>query len=98
MADLNQEVPELNENNNVYNLTYRADYALFAQQSGLQLSSGSEWDLYGGTPDVLWDGFNLAMRNGAKVGILSVRDSESVTYDSVSPAVVTNTTGLTTDR
>ena len=98
VADLNQEVPELNEDNNVYNLTYRADYALFAQQSGLQLSSGSEWDLYGGTPDVLWDGFNLAMRNGAKVGILSGVTYENVTYDSVSPAVVTNTTGLTTEQ
>lgn len=98
VADLNKEVQELNEDNNIYNLTYRADYALFAQQSGLQLGSGSEWDLYGGTPDILWDGYNLAMRNGAKVGILSGVTYESVTYDTISPAVVTNTVGLGTDQ
>ncbi len=98
IADLNKEVQELNEDNNVYNVTYRADYALFAQQSGLQLSSGSEWDLYGGTPDIQWDGYNIGMRNGAKVGILSGVTYENVTYDTIAPAVVTNTTGLTTEQ
>jgi len=98
VADLNKEVQEINEDNNVYNVTYRADYPLFAQQSGLQLNATTDWDLYGGTVDFQWDGFNIGMRNGAKIGILGGVTYENVHYDTISPAVITNTVGLTDNQ
>jgi uncharacterized protein YgiM (DUF1202 family) len=62
VADLNNEVPELNENNNIYNLTYQVDYPLFTQQSGIQLNAGTNWDPFGGTVDFDWDGNNPNMQ------------------------------------
>lgn len=97
VADLNKEIQELNEDNNVYNLTYRADYPLLAQQSGVQLNASAQWDLYGGTPDIVWDGFNIGMLNGSKIGILGTT-YENAHYDLLSPATVNNTVGLTTNQ
>lgn len=98
VADLNKEVAELNEDNNIYNVTYRADYPLFANQSGIQLTAGTQWDLYGGTVDLEWDGFNLAMLNGARIGILAGQTYENVHYDMLTPAVVNNSTGYGTGQ
>jgi len=89
VADLNKEVPEFNEDNNVYNVTYRADYPLFANQSSVQISVGSMWDLYGGTPDFKWDGYNIELHNGAQIGQLSGVTYENVHYDMLAPGVVT---------
>ncbi|MBN1967469.1 MAG: ABC transporter substrate-binding protein, partial [Anaerolineae bacterium] len=81
VADLNNDVVELDEANNIYNITYRADYPLYAQQSGIQLSGGADWDLFGGVVDFNWDGANIAMRNGSKIGLLSGVTFESAHYD-----------------
>jgi hypothetical protein len=97
VADLNNEVSELNENNNIYNLTYQVDYPLFAQQSGVQLNAGTNWDLFGGTVDFDWDGNNLNMQNGAMIGILSGVTYENANYDMLTPGVVNNGVGLTSD-
>jgi hypothetical protein len=88
VADLNNEVAEFNENNNIYNITYRVDYPIAAQQNGLQLSAGATWNLDAGNNDILWDGSNLVMQNGAKAGVLSGVTYENAHYDLVSPAAV----------
>lgn len=98
VADLNKEVTELNEDNNVYNVTYRADYPLFTSQSGVQLNAFDEWDLYGGTPDILWDGYNIAMKNGSVIGIINGQTFETVDYDMLNAGVVNNTIGYGTDK
>ncbi len=97
VADLNKEVSELDENNNTFNVSYRADYPLFAQQANLQLSPGQEWDLYGGMADVQWDGYNLGMRNGAMIGLIG-GTYENAHYDMLQPGLINNAVGLTTDQ
>lgn len=98
VADLNNDVPELNEGNNTYNVTYRVDYPLFANQSNIQLVATTDHDLYGGTTDIRWDGFNIGMLNGSKIGVLSGVTFDNVHYDLLSPGVITNTVGLGTDQ
>jgi ABC-type branched-subunit amino acid transport system substrate-binding protein len=99
VADLNNDVPEFNESNNVYNLTYRVDYPLYANQSGVQINVGQQLDLFGGTPDLSWDGYTLDVHSGAKIGQLSGVTYENVTYDMLNPAVVGYaTSGFGPDR
>ena len=98
VADLNQEVVEADENNNVYNVTYRADYPPFANQTNVQIPTGSQWDLFGGTPDILWDGYNIAMVNGSLSGILAGVSYDNVHYDLLGPGVINNSTGFGTDK
>ncbi|MBN1202882.1 MAG: ABC transporter substrate-binding protein [Anaerolineae bacterium] len=98
IADLNNEVQENNENNNMYNITYRADYPLYADQAGQQLTEWTDWDLYGGTVDFTWDGYNIAMQNGATMGILGGTTYENAHYDALTPAVINNATGVGTDK
>ncbi len=93
VADLNNDVAESNEQNNLYNITYRVDYPLYANQSGIQLDPTTQWDLYGGTQDLQWDGSNLSMLNGSVIGLLTGTTYDAVHYDMLSPAVVNNTTG-----
>lgn len=98
VADLNKEVAESNEDNNLYNVTYRADYPLFANQTGVQLNATTQWDLYGGTPDLVWDGYNIGMLNGSQIGIIGGQTYENVTFDMLTPGVVSNTVGYGTDQ
>ncbi len=91
VADLNNEVAEANEQNNLYNITYRVDYPLYANQSGIQLNATTQWDLYGGTQDLQWDGSTLSMLNGALIGLLPGATYDAVHYDMLTPAVVSNT-------
>ncbi len=97
IADLNNTVPEVNETNNSFNITYHADYPLYAQQANVQLAPNTSWDLFGGTVDFVWDGYNIAMQNGAMIGVLNGITFEDATYDTVAPAVINNSTGLTTE-
>lgn len=98
VADLNNEVVELNEGNNLFNVSYRVDYPLLANQVNIQLGPNTQWDMFGGTPDFLWDGYNIAMLNGAQIGVLSGVTYENVHYDMLTPAVINNATGVGTDK
>jgi branched-chain amino acid transport system substrate-binding protein len=98
VADLNKEVQELNEDNNVFNISYRADYPVFVENTGIQINAETGWDLYGGTNDFRWDGYNIAMRNGSQIGVLAGYTYETAHYDILTPGVVNNTTGLTTEQ
>lgn len=98
VADLNNDVQEANEDNNEYNITYRVDYPLLANQSNIQLASGVNWDLYGGTTDIFWDGFNLGVENGALIGLLQGVTYENVHYDMLGPGTVNNNVGYGTDQ
>ncbi len=91
VADLNGEVAEANEQNNLYNITYRVDYPLYANQSGIQLNATTQWDLYGGTQDLQWDGSTLSMLNGAQIGLLAGATYDAVHYDMLAPSVVNTT-------
>lgn len=98
VADLNNEVAELNEGNNLFNVSYRVDYPLLANQVNIQLGPNTQWDMFGGTPDFFWDGYNIAMLNGAQIGMLSGVAYENVHYDMLTPAVINNATGVGTDK
>lgn len=98
VADLNNEVAEANEANNTYNITYRADTALHTNQNNLQLNATTDWDLDGGVPDIQWDGYNLAMRNGAKGSVLAGHTYDNVHYDMLTPASMTVTTGFSNNQ
>lgn len=94
VADLNNDVAELNEGNNSYNITYRVDYPVFVNQSNVQLNATTDYDLYGGTVDFQWDGVNFAMRNGSKIGVLSGVTFENAHYGLLTTSVVNNDVGL----
>jgi len=96
IADLNNTVQEFNEDNNQYQITYRVDYPILAQQTNLLLSSGQEWNLDGdgGPNDIRWDGSSLRVINGAQIGVLGGVAYQDVHYDQLSPAVINNPTGL----
>jgi len=96
IADLNNTVQEFNEDNNQYQITYRVDYPILAQQTNLLLSSGQEWNLDGdgGPNDIRWDGSSLNVINGAQIGVLGGVAYQDVHYDQLSPAVINNPTGL----
>ena len=98
VTDLNNEVAELNEGNNLFNVSYRVDYPLLANQVNIQLGPNTQWDMFGGTPDFFWDGYNIAMLNGAQIGMLSGVAYENVHYDMLTPAVINNATGVGTDK
>lgn len=98
IVDLNNDVVELDENNNVYNITYRVDIIAVSEQSAVQMNSFTDWDLTGGTIDFKWDGYNIDMENGASIGVLGGTTYENVHYDALSPAVVNNTVGIGTDK
>jgi ABC-type branched-subunit amino acid transport system substrate-binding protein/uncharacterized protein YgiM (DUF1202 family) len=98
VADLNKEVAELDENNNFYNITYRVDYATRQTETGRQLNPGDELAL-DSSNDFLWDGANLAMKNGAKIGQTSGVTYENVHYDMLAPGLITyNTVGFGVDK
>jgi ABC-type branched-subunit amino acid transport system substrate-binding protein len=99
VVDLNNDVAEANEANNNYNITYRVDYPLYANQSGVQVNVGQQLDLYGGTADLSWDGYTLDVHSGAKIGQLGGVTYENVTYDMLNPAVVSyDTSGFGPDK
>lgn len=98
IADLNNDVAENNEQNNTYTITYRADYPLLANQANIQMGPGVEWDLFGGTTDIFWDGFNLGVKPGATIGLLSGVTYENAHHDMLTPTVVNNTVGYGTTQ
>ncbi len=89
VADLNKDVAELDENNNVYNITYRVDYPILKSGNGQQINTNAEFALDDPNNDFLWDGYNIAMKNGAQIGQLSGVTYENVHYDMLSPSLVT---------
>ncbi|NDJ74702.1 MAG: ABC transporter substrate-binding protein, partial [Chloroflexi bacterium] len=97
VADETKVVLESNEENNTYNLSYLADYPIVANQTNQQITANTEWDLYGGTNDIVWDGFNIGMVNGAKIAVLSGFTYENSHYELINPAQITQT-GLTTEQ
>jgi ABC-type branched-subunit amino acid transport system substrate-binding protein/uncharacterized protein YgiM (DUF1202 family) len=85
-ADLNNEIAEANETNNTFAQTVQSSAATLAEQVNIQLAAGTQFDLYGGTVDFTWDGYNIAMENGARMGVLGV------TYEAASPNDITDAT------
>jgi hypothetical protein len=98
VADLNKDVPDINRNNNNYNITYRVDYPILKSDNGKQLNVNDSLGLDPGK-DLLWDGTNIEMQNGAQIGQLSGVTYENVHYDMLSPALVSyNTVGFGADK
>lgn len=97
IADLNNTVAEFNEDNNQYNITYRADYPLLTQQSNIPLSPGQELDLFSSgnnLGDIRWDGTALSVINGSLIGLLGGVAYQDVHYDQLSASVINNPTGI----
>lgn len=92
-ADLNNEVAESNETNNTYTVQIQSTVPALATQSNVQLNAGTQSDLYGGTVDFTWDGYNIEMENGARMGVLSV-PYEMAGPGDLSPATINNTVGI----
>jgi ABC-type branched-subunit amino acid transport system substrate-binding protein/uncharacterized protein YgiM (DUF1202 family) len=98
VADLNNDVQELDEKNNSYNITYRVDYPILQSGNGQQINVNDTFNLDPGK-DFLWDGANIAMVNGAQIGQLTGVTYENVHYDMLSPALVSyNSTGVGVDK
>jgi ABC-type branched-subunit amino acid transport system substrate-binding protein len=98
VADLNKDVPDINRNNNNYNITYRVDYPILKSDNGKQINNGDTLNLDPGI-DLLWDGANIKMAPGAQIGLLSGVTYENVHYDMLSPALVSyNSTGFGADK
>jgi ABC-type branched-subunit amino acid transport system substrate-binding protein/uncharacterized protein YgiM (DUF1202 family) len=98
VADLNKDVAELDENNNLYNITYRVDYPNLKSETGRQMNVDDKLELDNGN-DVSWDGYNLAMKNGAKIGQLGGVTYENVHYDMLAPGLVNyNDIGFGVDK
>ena len=91
VVDLNKEVAELDENNNVYNISYRVDHPIFKTESGIQVPKDGPDNTLALDPgkDFLWDGANIGMLNGAQIAVLSGVTYENVHYDMLAPGVVT---------
>jgi hypothetical protein len=71
------------------------DYPLFVSRSNRPINAMTDYDLSGGgTVDFQWDGFNFAMRNGSKIGMLSGITYENVRYGQLDSSVVNNNVGL----
>ncbi|WP_119068438.1 ABC transporter substrate-binding protein [Aggregatilinea lenta] len=85
-ADQSNEVAESNETNNSFTQAVQSSAATLAEQTNIQLAAGTQFDLYGGTVDFTWDGYNIAMENGARMGVLGV------TYEAASPNDVNDST------
>jgi len=86
-SDLNNDVAELNEGNNAYNITYRVDMPLLANQTSVQLNPGNTHDMNGGTNDLEWDGANLVALSGGEIGKLQGATYEFVHYDMLAPGL-----------
>jgi hypothetical protein len=87
IADLNKDVAELDENNNVYNITYRVDYPILKSETGRQMNVGDKLELDNGN-DISWDGHNIARMDGAMIGQLGGVTYENVHYDMLAPGLV----------
>jgi ABC-type branched-subunit amino acid transport system substrate-binding protein len=88
VADLNDDVAELNEDNNVFNVSYRADQQILVEQKSVQIPVDTGFNLDGGSNDFQWDGYNIAMRNGSQIGQLLGITYQAVHYDILAPALV----------
>lgn len=93
IVDLNNDVAESNETNNIYTQPIQSAVPALATQSNVQLNAGMQFDLYGGTADFTWDGYNIAMENGARMGVLSV-PYETAGPGDLSAGTINNTVGI----
>jgi uncharacterized protein YgiM (DUF1202 family) len=94
VADLNKEVAELDENNNVYNITYRVDHAIYKTETSRQINvDDPPFDLDpSGNPDFDWYGTEIQMvPPNAKIGEVLGTTYENVTYDMLAPGSITST-------
>lgn len=87
VADTTNAVNEgaTGEGNNIYRLSYRIDYPLLTQSSGVSIGGGNAIDLAGGQPDLNWTGSSLEAINGAQLGIVT-----TVIYENVDHSVLTS--------
>lgn len=88
VVDLNGEVPEgAGENNNEFTAAFKVDKPAQVQTT-LTINSGSSVDLFGGTPDLSWDGTTLTMLNSGKLGAFISETYDMVHYDQVSTVAI----------
>lgn len=92
-ADLNNDVVESNETNNTFTQAVQSSAATLAEQVNIQLAAGTQFDLYGGTVDFTWDGYNIAMENGARMGVLGVT-YEAATPNDINDSTINNSVGI----
>jgi ABC-type branched-subunit amino acid transport system substrate-binding protein len=99
VSDLNKDVPDIDRNNNNYNITYRVDYPILKSENGRQLNPNDTLEL-DPDPDFVWDGANIAVQPyGTQIGQLNGVTFENVHYDMLAPALVSyNTTGVGVDK
>ncbi len=96
VADINNEVNEgeNGEGNNIYRINYVIDYPILIQTSSLPVFAGTNVDLAGGVADLNWTGTQLVPLNGGRVGIITSATFETVHYNLLDPAIISNTSGL----
>lgn len=96
VADINNEVNEgeNGEGNNIYRVNYAVDYPILIQTSSLPVFAGTNVDLAGGVADLNWTGTELVPLSGGRVGIVTSATFETVHYNLLDPAIISNTTGL----
>lgn len=88
VVDLNDEVNEGgNENNNEFTAAFKVDKPSHVQTT-ISITSGSSVDLFGGTPDLTWDGTTLTMLNSGKLGAFISETFDMVHYDQVPPVAI----------
>ncbi|MEP7287478.1 MAG: ABC transporter substrate-binding protein [Chloroflexota bacterium] len=97
VLDLNKQVDEgpNGEANNLPEFAYKVDNPYLAQGT-INLVPVNSVDFQGGTPDVSFDGNNLAPLGATKLGILSGVQLGDVTYDYLSPDKIAAATPIPT--
>lgn len=94
VSDLNNEVQELNENNNTFNLSYTVNH-LTIRQASQTLNPGDTLDLEGNAVqgDVNWDAGMTALNAifGAKVAVLSNVNISTIHWDLLDPNIINQT-------
>ncbi|NDJ85041.1 MAG: ABC transporter substrate-binding protein [Chloroflexi bacterium] len=91
IVDSGNSVPESNEGNNLYPLSYRVDFPLLAQVQSLTLPVGLQIDMAGGTNDIGWTGAALEAVNGARLGVITNATFDTIFYDRIDPAALNQT-------
>ena len=88
VVDLNDEVNEgSGEGNNEFTGAFKIDKPAHVQTT-ITINSGSSVDLFGGTPDLTWDGTTLTMLNSGKLGAFISETYDMVHYDQVSTIAI----------
>jgi hypothetical protein len=89
-VDAANSVPESNEGNNIYPLSYRVDFPIAARVDLLAMPLNMPFDMAGGTTDLLWTGGSMDGQNGALLGVIFAPNYDAVFYDTLDPALITN--------